>query len=139
MRGKYFLDTNIFVYASISNEPAKKERSEELIGTALADLNGMVSYQIVQEFFNVALRAPNLMTIATADQYLKTVFRPLLRIYPSVQLFSEAMHVKQRYGWSWYDSLIVASALEGGCNALYTEDLQHGMRIGDLQIMSPFR
>jgi len=44
----------------------------------------------------------------------------------------------ERHGLSWYDALIVAAALEGQCEVLYSEDLQHGRRFGDLQIQNPF-
>jgi predicted nucleic acid-binding protein len=139
MRGKYFLDTNIFVYGSISHEPAKKKLAEELISGALEDLAGIVSWQVIQEFLNVALRPPNLMPVVLAERYIGLVFQPLLQVYPSPPLYAEALHLKQRYQFGWHDSLIVASALEGGCEVLYTEDLQHGMRVGDLTIVDPFR
>ena len=55
MSGKYFLDTNIFVYSFDSSAPAKRERALGLIREAVATGAGVMSYQVVQEFFNVAL------------------------------------------------------------------------------------
>jgi predicted nucleic acid-binding protein len=139
MSGRYFLDTNIFVYALIASEPMKKRRANELIENALECDLGVVSYQVVQEFLNVALRVPNSMAAATAEQFLSIVFRPLLGAPPSVDLYSEGLRMRGRYGFSWFDSLIVASAVGNGCKTLYTEDLQHGMKIGGMKIVDPFR
>jgi predicted nucleic acid-binding protein len=139
MSDRYFLDTNIFVYALIDSEPVKKRRANELIENALECDLGVVSYQVVQEFLNVALRAPNSMAAATAEQFLSVVFRPLLGAPPSVGLYSEALQLRARYGFSWFDSLIVAAAVANGCKMLYTEDLQHGMRVGGLRIVDPFQ
>jgi len=79
------------------------------------------------------------MKTAEAEQYLATVFRPLLSVYASQSLFMEALRLGARYSLSWYDSLIVASAVEGQCSILYSEDLQHGLHIGDLVIANPFQ
>jgi predicted nucleic acid-binding protein len=99
----------------------------------------MISYQVVQEFFNVALRNfPQPMTAADAEQYLGTVFRPLLGVHSSQALYAEALHLQTRSRLSWYDSLIVSAAIQARCDLLYSEDLQHGQRFGDLQIANPF-
>jgi len=100
---------------------------------------GIVSYQVVQEFLNVALkRFEKPLTTSEAEQYLATVFRPLLSVYASQSLFLEALRLSGRYRLSWYDSLIVAAAVEGQCATLYSEDLQHGQRIGRIEIQNPF-
>lgn len=139
MSGRYFLDTNIFVYALLDSEPVKKRQANELIENALECDLGVVSYQVVQEFLNVAVRVPNSMPPATAEQFLSVVFRPLLGAPPSVEFYSEALKIKGRYGFSWFDSLIVSAAVANDCKTLYTEDLQHGMRIGSLKIVDPFK
>jgi|ERR1019366_1681749 predicted nucleic acid-binding protein len=139
MNGRFFLDTNIFVYSFDTSATAKLRRSMQLIRQAVATGKGVVSYQVVQEFFNVALRrfAPS-MTVAEAEQYLGTVFRPLLTVHSSQALYAEALHLQHRYRLSWYDSLIVAGAIEAQCSVLYSEDLQHGQGFGDLRIENPF-
>jgi len=105
----------------------------------VATRKGIVSYQVVQEFFKVALRRfAQPMTVAEAEQYLGTVFRPLLAVQSSQALYSEALRLKDQHHLSWYDSLIVAAAMQGRCSVLYSEDLQHGQRFGDLQIENPF-
>jgi predicted nucleic acid-binding protein len=139
MSDRFFLDTNIFVYAFDQGAAAKARRATELIREALTTQKGFVSYQVVQEFFNVALRRfSQPMQVADAEQYLGTVFRPLLRVHSSQVLYAEALRLHAHGGLSWYDSLIVSSAVQAECRLLFTEDLQHGRRFGSLQVRNPF-
>jgi predicted nucleic acid-binding protein len=139
MNDRFFLDTNIFVYSFDPTSAAKRRRARDLVRQAVASRKGVVSYQVVQEFFNVALRrfSPP-MTTPEAEQYLEFVFRPLLAIHSSPSLYSEALHLTARHRLSWYDALIVAGAAQAECGILYSEDLQHGQRFGDLRIENPF-
>jgi predicted nucleic acid-binding protein len=66
------------------------------------------------------------------------VFRPLLTVHSSQKLFVEALQLANRYQFAWFDALIVASAVEGECSVLYTEDLQHGLAVGRLRVTNPF-
>jgi predicted nucleic acid-binding protein len=139
MNGKFFLDTNVFVYSFDRSSVAKLRRASQLIGRAVTTRTGVISYQVVQEFFNVALRKfAKPMTVAEAEQYLGAVFRPLMTVNSSQALYGEALRLNGRYRLSWYDSLIVAAAIEAQCSILYSEDLQHGQKIGNLRIENPF-
>ena len=139
MNGRFFLDTNVFVYSFDTSAPAKARRALELIRRAVETRKGIVSYQVVQEFFNVALRRfAKPMTLADAEQYLATVFRPLMAIHSSQALYGEALRLSQRFRLPWYDSLIIAGAIEGQCSVLYSEDFQSGQRFGNLEIRNPF-
>lgn len=139
MSARYFLDTNIFVYVFDDKSPAKAKKATELIRRAARTGEGIVSYQVVQEFFNVALRRfSHPMTTWEAEQYLITVFRPLLAIHSSPAIYVEALRISGKHRLAWYDSLIVAAALEGQCEILYTEDLQDGREIEGLRIQNPF-
>lgn len=139
MNGKFFLDTNIFVYAVDRAAPAKAAKADKLIDLAIASRRGVVSYQVVQEFFNVAIRKfPRPMSIEESEQYLAAVFRPLLAVHSSLGLFSEALFLQQRYRFGWFDSLMMASALQAGCATFYSEDLQHGFQVGELRVENPF-
>ena len=139
MSGRFFLDTNIFAYAFDAKAPAKARRASQLIRRAADTGKGIVSYQVVQEFFNVAFRRfAQPMSAAEAEQYLITVFRPLLAIHSSSVLYVEALRIAGEYLLSWYDCLIVAAALQGECSVLYSEDLQHGQKIDNLRIENPF-
>jgi predicted nucleic acid-binding protein len=139
MSARFFLDTNIFVYSFDRSSAAKSRRATQLIREAVSTSKGIVSYQVVQEFFNVALRRfAHPMSVPEAEQYLGTVLRPLLAVQSSPALISEALLLTARHRLSWYDSLIVAAALEGSCQILYSEDLQHGQQFGQLKVENPF-
>ncbi|HUI85214.1 MAG TPA: PIN domain-containing protein [Candidatus Binatia bacterium] len=140
MSAKFFLDTNLFVYSLGGTPAAKARRAAELVREAISSRNGIISYQVVQEFFSVAFRrfTPP-MTLAEAESYLASVFRPLLAVHSSQALLADALRLCERYRLSWYDSLIVAAALEAQCGVLYSEDMRHGQRFGDLRIDNPFR
>ena len=139
MSGKFFLDTNVFVYVFDATAPAKAKKAARLVRDAVDTGKGMVSYQVVQEFFNVAFRRfAQPMSVAEAEQYLITVFRPLLAIHSSPALYVEALRIAGKHRFAWYDSIIVASALEGECETLYSEDFQHGRQIEGLRIENPF-
>jgi predicted nucleic acid-binding protein len=139
MSDRFFLDTNIFVYSFDRSAAVKARRATQLIRMALTTQKGIISYQVVQEFFNVALRKfSQPMKEAEAEQYLGTVFRPLLAVHSSQALYTEALHLQAKSGLSWYDSLIVSGAIQAQCDLLFTEDLQHGQRFGSLQVANPF-
>lgn len=139
MSARFFLDTNIFACTFDPSAPAKAKRALQLIRQAADTGNGVVSYQVVQEFFNLAFRRfQHPMNMAEAEQYLITVFRPLLAVHSSPALYVEAMRIAGRYRLSWYDSIVVAAALQSECGLLYSEDLQHGQEIEGLLIENPF-
>jgi predicted nucleic acid-binding protein len=139
MSARCFLDTNIFIYSIDRRDPAKQRKAAKLIRDNLSSLKGAVSFQVVQEFFNVATRhllAP--MSPGDAQLYLDGVFTPLLRVHSSAALYGEAIALQSRYKLNWYDSLMVCAALQAECTILYSEDMQHGQRFGALQILNPF-
>jgi predicted nucleic acid-binding protein len=139
MNGRFFVDTNVFVYAFEPAEPRKQRLAEDLIRAAITTHKGVVSYQVVQEFFSVVLRRfAQPMNLMEAEQYLVTTFRPLLAVHSSYSLYGQALELTRRHSLSWYDSLIVAAALEAECRILYTEDLQHGQKFDNLRIQNPF-
>jgi predicted nucleic acid-binding protein len=140
MKDRFFLDTNIFVYSFDRNAPTKAGRAAKLIRRAIETRQGIISYQVVQEFFNVALRRfAEPMSGAEAEQYLATTFRPLLAVHSSQGLYSRALQLATMYSIPWFDSLILTSAIEGRCGVLYSADFQHGRRFGGLRIENPFR
>ena len=138
MNDKFFLDTNIFAYMFDASAPQKAEKARRLVKQAVSTRKGVVSQQVVQEFFNLAFRKfQPAMTFAEAEDFLSTVFQPLL-VVQSVQTYKEALQLHSRYRLPWYDSLIVAAARESGCEILYTEDFQHEQRFGELRVKNPF-
>ena len=135
-----FIDSNIFVYLVDPNDPAKRRTAEDLISAAVESGSATISFQVVQETLNVMTR--KLQAVVTTDdarRFLAEVLMPLCRIMPTQGLYERALDIRARYRYSFYDSLIIASALSGGCTRLYSEDLQHGQRIEGLTIENPFR
>ena len=137
MSADSFIDTNVLIYMFDDSDPAKQERAALLVSRFLEDGTGCISYQVVQETLNVLIQKAGASHDAI-DHLLETVLLPLWKIYPSESLYRRGLDVRARYGFSFYDSLIVAAALEAGCSRLYTEDLQDGQRIGELTIVNPF-
>ena len=134
MSGRIFLDTNVLIYAYAAYEPVKKAQ-------ALAVSNSgerWISTQVLIEFVNVSHRK-----LKTSWSHIQTA---VIELTDSHQLISttdvtiaHATRLAQRYGFSWFDSLIVAAALECSCETLYSEDLQHGQLIEQtLQVVNPF-
>jgi predicted nucleic acid-binding protein len=139
MSDRFFLDTNIFVYLFDPASPAKQSKAEQLVLRALSSHKGVVSYQVVQEFFNLAFRKfAQPFNKFEAEQFLTSTFRPLLSIHSSSALYHSALRIHFESKLSWYDSLVVGAAIEADCRVLYTEDLQHGQRFGSLEIANPF-
>jgi predicted nucleic acid-binding protein len=139
MSVKVFLDTSIFVYELEVSEAKKSARAAELIRNAIKTGQGVISYQVVQEFFNVALtRFVKPLAPAEAEHYLRTTFVPLLAVPSSPRLVSEGLRIKYTHRLSWYDSLIVAAALQANCKTLYSEDLQSGRKLEGMTVENPF-
>jgi predicted nucleic acid-binding protein len=139
MNDKFFLDTNIFVYTFDDRDPGKRDRARALVAEALTESRGTISYQVVQEFLNAALRKfSKPLTAADADRYLTVVLEPLCAVFAGFDLYHQAIDISERWKYSFYDSLIIASALQADCAVLYSEDLQHGQKIGSLRILNPF-
>jgi predicted nucleic acid-binding protein len=140
MSAKCFLDTNVFVYAFDADYPAKREAARELIASALDEGTGIISYQVAQEFLNVALRKFAVpLSPKDAGKFLDTVLEPLCDVYPTAELYHAALEIGERWRLSFYDALIVAAALEGGCAILYSEDFQDSQSIRELKIKNPFK
>jgi len=139
MKDKFFLDTNIIVYSFDKRDPQKQKIALNLISNALQDANGIVSYQVIQEFVNVALRKfQTPLSMDDCQKYLNIVLEPLCYVFSSFELFHQAIEISERWQFSFYDSLIIGAALQSNCNILYSEDLQHKQKIQTLEIVNPF-
>lgn len=139
MTDRFFLDTNVLVYTFDSSAPRKRKIARSLVAHALKDRAGILSYQVTQEFLNVALRKFNPpMSSMEAQSYLRRVLMPLCEVFPDSSLYSNALSVASKTGWAFYDALIVASAAMGKCRTLFTEDLQSGRVIQGVEIRNPF-
>ena len=138
MSARVFLDTNIFVYTFSGSSPAKQKKALTLVGEAL-EVGGVISFQVVQEFLNVAMhKFEKPFSWEESYEYFEEVLGPLCGVYPDPELYRKALRIHHETGYRFYDALIVASALEGGCKILYSEDLQDGRKIAGLSIKNPF-
>jgi predicted nucleic acid-binding protein len=139
MSADLFLDTNVLIYQLDTRDERKHQIAENLINQALATEGACISFQVVQECLNTVLRKAEVrLDVVDARSWLDTVLVPLVRVAPSPALYRRGLDVQERWKYGFYDSLIVAAALEAGCKRLLSEDLQHGQRIEGLRIENPF-
>ena len=126
-----FFDTNILVYAQETG--AKAERARAVMAGG-----GRLSVQVLNEFTAVARRklGQDWGEIDDAIDDALVLAGPPLPL--TLDLHVAARALAQQHRLSFYDALIVAAALEAGCDTLYSEDLQHGRSIGTLRIENPF-
>ena len=140
LKGTFFLDTNVLVYTFDDAAPEKRQTAREWVRTALRTQRGIIGSQVVQEFMNVALsRFAHPLGVTEAREYLREVLQPLCQHYPRIATVDRALLLKEQSGYSWFDALIVAAAIESGCAWLITEDLEHGRKFGPLTLHNPFR
>lgn len=139
MSADYFLDSNILLYSFDPAEPRKQRIARMLVDGAVHEGRGVISSQVCQEFCNVMLhKLAEPIPPRDLEAYLESTVYPLIRVLPSPRLFAGALAIHQQTQYRFYDSLIVAAALESGVPTLYSEDLQHDRTIGDLRIINPF-
>jgi predicted nucleic acid-binding protein len=132
MPGNFF-DTNVLVYMA-SGDLRKAHRAEAIVGAG-----GAISVQVLNELANVARRK---MQLSWDDTHaFLSPLRALLTVHPlDIQTHEIGLALAERYGLSTYDAMIAASALQAGCDTLWSEDMQHGLVLdGRLRISNPFR
>ena len=127
-----FSDTKVLLYL-LSADPARAERAEALIARG-----GWVSVQVLNEFASVASRKLQ-MPIAEIREYLEPIRSIRVVVPVAAGTHARGLDVAERYGFSIFDSMIIAAALLAGCDTLYSEDLRHGQRIEGLVIRNPFK
>lgn len=127
-----FIDTNVLLYC-LSSNPQKAGRAETLVRTG-----GIISVQVLNEFAHVSRRKMGLGW-AEVRSLLETV-RDLLTVVPlNTQTHETGLSFCERYGFSVYEGMIVAAAMIAGCDVLWSEDMQDGLRVeGQLTIRNPF-
>jgi predicted nucleic acid-binding protein len=126
-----FFDTNILVYAQQAGGKADRAR-------ALLAGGGKLSVQVLNEFTAVSRRKQDKewREIDEAISDVLALVEPPLALTLDLHMAARALAENQKL--SFYDALIVASAIGAGCNVLYSEDMQHGRSIGGLAIANPF-
>jgi predicted nucleic acid-binding protein len=140
MSGKFFIDTNLLVYAIDPTEPGKQAVALKWLAVAHESGDGCLSYQVVQEWFNVVLRKAAVpLSAEQAVSIYRRLIEPLWHVQSSRELVDSALDLHQHNSLSWWDSLIVSAAIQGGCDRLLSEDLQHGHKVRGVKIVNPFR
>lgn len=131
-----FLDTNIFVYADDVKDPRKKARAIELIGSLQARREAVISIQVLQEYFSVALRKLG-STPAELKERVMAMGHMRVVLFETADV-ARAIEIHSSEQVSPWDALVIQAALKGGCETLYTEDLQDGRKFGALTVVNPF-
>jgi predicted nucleic acid-binding protein len=130
------IDTNILVYADSTDERVKQRKAIALIKSLRAEGNAVLSTQVLNEFVNVGLRKLNLPPALIRERLAFYGRFDMVLITP--ELIEGALSLHVLHGLSWFDALIVQSAIVSGCERLLTEDLQSGTVFGGVCIVDPF-
>ena len=132
MPGRAFLDTNVLVYA-FGTDDGRKSIAEQLLIKG-----GVIGVQTLNEFVNAAtgkLRAP----WPTVLIWLEAIQRLCAEPVPlTIAVHRQGIRIAELYGYQFYDSLMLAAALEGSCTVFYSEDMQDGQDVGGMTIRNPF-
>ena len=138
-----FFDTNILVYAQDSTDPFKRLRAQEALGEAIKTDRLVISTQVMQEFYSVALRK-RWMTPAQAQGLLVRLAEHTV-VPASADSVLRSVALQQRHKLSIWDALVVQAALDARCAVLFSEDLQEGRRFDppagagpELLVVNPF-
>jgi predicted nucleic acid-binding protein len=134
-----FVDTNVLVYARDRSEADKQRRAAEWMAALWDSRTGRVSYQVLQEYYVTATRKldpPRCAEDVREDVWSLRAWKPQAVDYPTLET---AWRVQDRYGLSWWDALVVASAVRVGARWLLTEDLQDGQDLLGVTVVDPFR
>jgi predicted nucleic acid-binding protein len=126
-----FLDSNILIYAYSTDR--RRGRAIEIVAAG-----GMISAQVLNEFTNV-LRKKQKVEWPVIQAAVAAVRRQFVHIAPlTADTHAAGLALASQHGLAFYYALIVASAIEAGCDTLVTEDMQHDRRFGDLTVINPF-
>jgi predicted nucleic acid-binding protein len=133
-----FVDTNILVYARDSSDPVKQLRGDDILRVMWRKRSGRLSAQVLQEYYVIVTRK---LKPGLPPSEARQDIRDLHSWGPSqvtTSILESAWEIEDRVGLSWWDSLIVASALDCGATTLLSEDMQDGLTIRSLEIVNPF-
>lgn len=135
---RIFVDSNVIVYSRDRRDAEKRARARHWLRYLAEREWAVINLQIVNETTDVLLRRSEAMT----EQEIRRQSEQLLALGDSVADLDEialAWEIRARFGFRWWDSLIISAALLLECSHLVTEDLQHGQTVGKLTIVDPFR
>lgn len=138
MNDKYFIDSNIIVYAHDIANPHNQEAAKRLIFEGLQNDSGVISTQVLSEFFVTVtkkIKKPLPIDIAQREIHL---LGNLTVIEIEYEMVIQAIEIHRQNRISYWDSLIIAAAQRSHCSRLYSEDLNDGQIINNVQVVNPF-
>lgn len=141
MKDKVFIDTNIFVYAFLdtddSSQHAKHLKAVEFLKQFDANSQVIISTQVLSEYYSALLK--NKISDEDIQESSKQLVNSIEVVSVSKNIVMDSYTIKNKYRYSYWDSLIISSALQSNCTVLYSEDLQHNQTIEkQLSIINPF-
>jgi len=137
MSARSFFDTNVLVYADDNAAPAKQRRAVDLVAEHRGAGTGVVSLQVLQEYFVTVTRKLNVdPRVARRKVELLAEFDVAA---PGVADILAAVDLHRLHGFSLWDALILRSAKQAGCTVLFSEDLQEVREVDGVRIVNPFR
>lgn len=137
--GKVFIDTNVIVYAYDVSAGEKHSKAVEIIKELWNTGSGITSTQVLQEFFvNVTRKITKPLDTATAKEIVKD-FLKWKTVIVDGEIIMDAIDIHSAYKYSFWDSVIIASAINGGAGTLFSEDLSDKQTIKGIVIRNPFK
>lgn len=136
MTGRVFIDTNVLVYADDLDAGPKNTLARTLVAEALLQGTGVLSTQVLQEFFAVATRKLGVAAEVARRKVELLAHLEVVRI--DVDAILAAIDLHRLHPLSFWDALIIQSAASAGCSRLLSEDLQHGRTLAGVKIENPF-
>ncbi len=136
MSGRSFFDTNVLIYSDDSSDAQKHDRAIELLKQARGEGTGVLSTQVLQEYFAVATR--KLGVPAEIAKRKVEIFARFDLVQIDLPTILAAIDLHRLHQLSIWDSLIVHAARQARCKVLYSEDMHHGWRLDGLEIVNPF-
>ncbi len=139
MTEKFFLDTNILVYAHDSSEPKKQRHAQELVFEGLRSHYGVLSIQVLSEFFVVVTKKiPKPLSINHAKKEIELLAH-LEVCELDLNMIRHAIEHQKKFKINYWDGLIIAAAQKSHCQLIYSEDLNHSQNYGETKVINPFK
>jgi predicted nucleic acid-binding protein len=138
MTSKAFLDTNVIVYALVERASTQPDRRTRIAEDILTN-GGTVSVQVLTEFTDVVSRkhGKSLGLVGEMLDGIQAICGPAIPL--TKDTYESALEISKRHGFRIYDSLIIAAAVQAGCDTVFTEDMQLGQVIDGVRIENPFK
>jgi predicted nucleic acid-binding protein len=133
-----FVDANVLLYTMDPRDPAKRERAAAWLVELDAHQAILISPQVLNEFVSVIARKKIAASMQAARSFVLGA-KPWCKAQTGHAETVAALALQGRYGFQWWDALLMASALNAGCTQFLSEDMQHGQVIAGMRIINPFQ